>query len=275
MIVICFTFMLRPRHLEAAGAADCGVRHVAVPCDLIRGVNDDDPFSDVIGEYAGNFPQHGGLAHAGAAKQQNRVPRAHEVVDQLDAAEHGAADAAGQTHGLTRAVAQHGNPVERSLDSRPVVIPELAYPLYNVLNVVVRDLSVTDQRLTEEISDLGQPAEVEDDLGQVAAVGSVSEEILHAIWQDLRERVEVVYDPGRNALHANCAVCRYRASSCVLADCSRNSTRFRHAHRKCLNHNRVGPHRTETDLNEQFRHFFFAGREQGRCRPVFHFHSGR
>ena len=110
---------------------------------------------------------------------------------------------------------------------------------------------------------MGRPTEIQDNLGQVGAVRRAIQEILHPVGQNLHESVEVIHDAGRNALLAICAIRGYPATSCLLADCSRNFTLFRNTYCECFNHNRVGPHRTEAYVDQQLCQFFLAGRGRG------------
>ncbi len=75
--------------LHAPGAADAGVRDVAVAGDLVAGVDDDDALVEVVGQHAGSLAQHRRLADAGPSHDQDRLAGFDEVIDDLDGAEDG------------------------------------------------------------------------------------------------------------------------------------------------------------------------------------------
>ena len=68
----------------------------------------------------------------GPAHDQDRLPGLDEVVDDLDRAEDGAPDPAGQPDDLAVAVADRADPVERPLDAGAVVVAERADVLDDV-----------------------------------------------------------------------------------------------------------------------------------------------
>ena len=111
-------------HLHAAGFADGRVRHIAIPANFIRGVHDDDPF--IFGQNARGFTQHGGFADARFAQQQNAFAGFHQVLDDIDRAIHGAADAAGETNNGAVAVADGRNAVQGAFEPGAVIGVEFA-----------------------------------------------------------------------------------------------------------------------------------------------------
>ena len=86
----------RRRHLHAPRAADRRVRDVAVAADLVRGVDDDDALAQIVGQHARRLAQHRRLADAGPPQQQDALARLDDVANDVDRAEDGAADAAGE-----------------------------------------------------------------------------------------------------------------------------------------------------------------------------------
>ena len=114
---------------------------VAVAADFVRGVDDDDALVRVVGEDAGDFAQHGRLADARAAEEEDALAAEDEVFDDADRAVDGAADAAGEADDLAAAVADAGDAVERALDAGAVVVAELADVVDHELDVVFGDFA--------------------------------------------------------------------------------------------------------------------------------------
>ena len=97
---------------------------VAVPTDLVAGVNDHHPFAALVGEDAGHLPQHGGLAHPGLAQEQEALAADHDVSDDLHPAGDRPAHPAGEPHDLSGPVANGRDPVQGARDPGPVVPAE-------------------------------------------------------------------------------------------------------------------------------------------------------
>src|SRR5207302_7152887 len=103
---------------------DPRVRDVAVAGDLVAGVDHHHPLAEVIGEDPRHFPQHGRLADAGPAQQQDGPSRLDVVADDLDRPEYGSTDAACEPDHLASAIADGADAVQRSLDPGTVVVAE-------------------------------------------------------------------------------------------------------------------------------------------------------
>ncbi len=86
----------RGAHLHAPRAADPGVRDVAVATDLVAGVDDHNALAAFVAEHPCALAQHGRLADAGRPEQQDRLPVDDDVLDDVDRAGDGAADATGE-----------------------------------------------------------------------------------------------------------------------------------------------------------------------------------
>ena len=179
-------------HLHPAGLADGRVRDVAVARDLVGRVHDHDALALLVGEDAGGLAEHGGLADAGPAHDQDRLPGLHEVRDDLDRPVDGATDAAGEADDLPAAVADRADPVERALDAGAVVVAEAPDVLHHVRDVGVGDLTLEERDLARRIAGLGLPAEVEDDLDQGRAVGQGRDRLDDLRRQRREEDVEIV-----------------------------------------------------------------------------------
>ena len=95
-------------------------------------------------------------------------PLIDEVVDDLDRAVDGPADAAGQADDLARAVADGADAVERPLDAGAVVVAERPDVLDDVVDVGVADARRVEDRPRCREARLRHAAEVEHDLDQIA-----------------------------------------------------------------------------------------------------------
>ena len=157
--------------LHAPGPADGRMRDVAVAGDLVGGVDHDDPLALVVGQDARGLAQHRGLADAGPAHDQDRLPGLDEVVDDLDRAVDGAADAARQADDLAGPVANGADAVERPLDAGPVVVAERADVVHHVLDVRLGDLALEQGHLAVHEPRLGPPPQVHHDLDQLRGIG--------------------------------------------------------------------------------------------------------
>src|SRR4029077_7356345 len=127
--------------------ADPRVRDVAVPGDLVAGVDDDDALAEVVGEDARDFAQHRRLADAGAPEQHDALSAVDDVADDVDRPEHRPADAAGEPDDLPRPVADGADPMERSLDPGAVVVTEGADVPDDVGDIGLDDLTVEEDLL--------------------------------------------------------------------------------------------------------------------------------
>ena len=181
-------------HLHAPRAADARVRDVAVAGDLVGRVDDDDALVELVGQHARGLAQHRRLADARPAHDQDALARLDQVLDDLDRAEHGAADAAGQADDLAAAIADGADAVQRALDAGAVVVAERADVVDDVLDVLLGHLAL-EQHLLAAAAEarLGRAAEVHDDLDQVA-LGRQRAQIASPIsgGSAIEQRLEVV-----------------------------------------------------------------------------------
>src|SRR5215204_5583938 len=100
--------------------------HIAVAADFVGGIDDDDALVRVVREHAGNFAEHGCLADAGLAEEEDALATQDQVFDDPDGSVDGAADTAGEADDLPAAVADAADAMERALDARAVVIAEIS-----------------------------------------------------------------------------------------------------------------------------------------------------
>ena len=124
-------------HLHAPGAPDRRVGHIAIPADLVGGIHDDHAF--VFGQDAGGFAQHGGLADAGLAQQQQALAGFDQVLDDIDGAVDGATDAAGEPDDMPAAVADGGDAVQGAFEPGAVIGVQIADARYDVVDLLAGD----------------------------------------------------------------------------------------------------------------------------------------
>ena len=162
------------------------------PAISLRGVDHDDPLAEVVGEDAGDLAQHRRLADARPAEDEERLPGLDDVADDVDGAEHRAADAAGEADDLAGAVADRADAVERPLDAGAVVVAEDADVVDDVRDIGLGDLPVEQVLLAGREPRLRPAAEVHHDLEQVGPVGEPSQAITDLGRECLHQGIEVV-----------------------------------------------------------------------------------
>ena len=178
--------------LHAARVTDPRVRDVAVAGDLVAGVDHHHPLAEVVGQYACHLAQHGGLAHARPAQQQDRAPGLDDVADDLDGPEDRPTDAAGEPDHLAGAVADGGDAVQGALDTGPIVVAEDPDVVDHVRDIGVADLPVEEHLLAVHEARLGPPAKVHHHLEQVAAVRERAEALDDLGGERCHQRIEVI-----------------------------------------------------------------------------------
>ncbi|MNS39074.1 hypothetical protein D3C72_713430 [compost metagenome] len=181
-------------HLHAAGPADGGVRDVAVAGDLVGRVDDDHALAELVGQHAGDLAELGGLADAGATHHQDRAAGFHQVADDVDGAQNGAAHAAGQADDAALAVADGRDAVERALDAGAVVAGERADAGHDQVDVLHGDrlLAQVDHPAGE--AGLRLAAQVHDDLDQLLEAILLAQGGRHVRRNDVQKLLQIVRD---------------------------------------------------------------------------------
>ena len=178
----CLVLMGRTGHLHAAGAADGRVGDIAVAADLVAGIDDDDAL--LFGQHAGHLAQHRRLADAGPAKEQDTVPLGDDILDDLDGAEDGTADATGQTDHLAAAVADAGDTVQRAGNAGAVVVVKRADTVNHLVDLDTTDFAVAQHALAIDITGSGHAAQVHHDLQQGIGIAGRFNTFGNAGWQE-------------------------------------------------------------------------------------------
>ena len=183
----------RRPHLHPPGLPDRRMGDVPVARDLVRRVDDDHALALLVGQHAGGLAEHGGLADARPAHDQDRLPGLDVVRDDLDRPVDGAADPAGQPDDLAVAVADRADAVERALDARAVVVAERADVVHDVGDVAIADLAIEQRDLGRRVAGLRPAAQVQHDLDQGLAVRQRMDRLHDLRRQRRQEHVEVVH----------------------------------------------------------------------------------
>mmetsp|Transcript_8351 Transcript_8351/g.38043 ORF Transcript_8351/g.38043 Transcript_8351/m.38043 type:complete len:446 (-) Transcript_8351:530-1867(-) len=163
----------RVGHLHATRAADGAVGNVSVAADLVAGVDDHDPLTELIGENTRDLADHGGLADARPAEEQDGLVARQHVLNHLHVASHRPADPAGEPHDLSTPVPDGRYAVQGTLDPRPVIPAEITDGRLRRVQVRLRDHLVAEKLVGDVAGEprLGPAAEVEDDLEELVPVG--------------------------------------------------------------------------------------------------------
>ena len=177
----------RGAHLHAAGLPDCRMGDVAVACNLVRGVDHDD-----VGQHARGFAEHGGLADAWPAHDQDRLTGLDEVLDDLDRAVDRAPDPAGQADDLAAPIADGADAMQGALDAGAVVVAKRADVLDHIGDVAIRHLAFEEDHLAVGKARLGWAAQIQDDLDQGFLVGQLMDRLDDVGRQGSKEDSEVV-----------------------------------------------------------------------------------
>src|ERR1039458_2552732 len=128
---------------------------VAVTPDLVGGVHNDDPLALVVAQHPGALAEHGGLPDAGGSEQEDAAALDHDVLDDVDGPGHRAADAAGEAHDGSGAVADRADAMQGALDPSAGVIAEVADALGDGLDVGGLDRHPVEEDLTVDEARLG------------------------------------------------------------------------------------------------------------------------
>jgi hypothetical protein len=114
------------RDLHAPRAAHARVRDVTIAGDLVRGVDNHDAPTVLIGQEASRLTQQGGLPDSWPTQEQYALPLGHKVTDDIKRSADGAADAAGQADDLAPTVAHSGDAVQRARNTGTIIVAERA-----------------------------------------------------------------------------------------------------------------------------------------------------
>ncbi len=154
------------RNLHATSAPDRGVRDVAIPGNLVAGVNDNDALAKLIGEHPRSLPEQRGFADSRPPQQQHTLARFNQVTDDRDRAIDGPSDPAGKADDLASAITDCRNAMECALDPGSVVVAEIAYPAAHKRKVFARHVDVGELDFIELETGRWRPPEIHNDLDQ-------------------------------------------------------------------------------------------------------------
>ncbi len=148
-------------NLHAPSATDGGVRDIAIAGDLIRGIDDDHTFMQVVSENPSDLAKHGSFANAWPAKQQDALPLFNNVSNEVHGAIHCPANPTGEANYRARTVTNSRDAIERALDTSAVIPSKSTNPVDDTLNVIMCDLSVTQLYVAPREPHLRRSTEVQ------------------------------------------------------------------------------------------------------------------
>jgi hypothetical protein len=100
------------------------MRNVAIATDLVRGIDDHDPFSKIVSEHTTNLAEHRCLAHTGSPEEKDALPQLDYVTNDVTGPVNRSSDAQSQTDHFSCSVPQRGDSMERALDAGTIVASE-------------------------------------------------------------------------------------------------------------------------------------------------------
>jgi hypothetical protein len=177
-------------HLHAPRLAHRRMRHVAVAADFIGCVHDHHTLG--FGDDARRFAQQGGLAHARPAEDEHRFARFDNVLNDIDGAIDGAANAQGQTDDGRTPVADGRDPVQRPLDAGAIICIELTRAFVDIIDLGARHFSFAQTDLMIYKTRGGDSPQIKDDLEQVLRVVGSLHRVADVERKDIEKGIEIV-----------------------------------------------------------------------------------
>ncbi len=180
------------RHLDLhpARLAHRRVRHIAIPADFVRGIDDNHPFG--FGQDPGGFAQQGGFAHARTAQDQDAFPAFDDVLDDVNRPVDGAAHAQGQPHDLPAPVANGRDAMQGPFDARAVIGVKIADPFHDMIQFFAGDLFLAQDGLFFNIARRGNPPQIQDDLEQFIVIIGLVNSLDNRFWNDTQEDIQII-----------------------------------------------------------------------------------
>jgi hypothetical protein len=97
------------------------MRNIAVTCNLIGRIDDNDPFAELGGQNARAFAKQCRFPNAGTAQKQTAFAGLNNVTKNVDRAKNRPADTAGQTDDDVAPIPNGRNAMQRPLDAGAIV----------------------------------------------------------------------------------------------------------------------------------------------------------
>jgi hypothetical protein len=126
-------------HLHTPRSTNRRVGDIAIPGNFIAGVDHHNTLPQIIGENASDLAQSRCLPDPGPAHQKQGLTAIEKIAHHRHRPEHRATNAAGQTHHLPSAVTDGTDPMQGSLNARPVIRAKLAETVHHRLQIGARD----------------------------------------------------------------------------------------------------------------------------------------
>ena len=182
--------------LHAPGAADGGVRNVAVARDFVRGVHDHDALAGFVGQHAGRLAQQRGLADPGRAEQQDALVRVpDEVLHDVHGAEDLAPDPAGQPDDAAGSVSQRGNAVQGTGNAGAVVVAERPDAVHHEGDRRRLGRLPVQRGGLGCVARFGRAAQIENDFEQVVQAAFPDDGVPQCGRKHVEQQIDVVHRP--------------------------------------------------------------------------------
>ena len=186
---------IRRLHLHPPRLADAGMWNIAVPCDLVRCVDDYDPLCGIVRKHPRHVPKHRRLPNARLPQKQDALARENDILDDPNGAVNCAAHPHSQANDPPSAVSDRGNAVKRPLDPGTVVLTKRTDVVGNVPNVrTVNLLTTQDYALIGE-SPLRGPTKIENYFQELVFVLSIYERLGDTRRQLVDNHLQIGFNP--------------------------------------------------------------------------------
>ncbi len=166
--------------------------NVAVAGDLVGRVDNHHALG--LGQDARRLAQHGRLADARPPEQQHALAAGDDVLDDVDRAVHGPADAAGQSDDARMAVADRRDAVQRAFDAGAVVGVELADARHDKFDILAGDLAFEQHAFAVDVARRRHAPDIEDHLHQLVEAVDLRQALDDGRRQGAEHHIQVVGD---------------------------------------------------------------------------------
>jgi hypothetical protein len=166
--------------------ADGRVGNVAIAADFVACIYDDHPL--LLGENTSHLAQHGRLAHTGTAKQEDAVTLGHNILNHVNGAINGTADAQRQANHLPTPVPNTGDTVERAGNTGSVVVVKVANAADDHLNFGMADFGLAQNLFPAHVTRGWRPSQIHYNFDEVIFVTQFLDALTNGLRENRKER---------------------------------------------------------------------------------------
>src|SRR5690242_1422030 len=178
--------------LHAAGVADSGMRNIAISGDFVAGINDNNPFVQIVSQYPGGLAQQGGFTNTGFTNQQDTLAAFHQILNYTDSAIDRPADPAGQANRFPGSVTDDRDTVQSAFDPGPVIASKSANILNDMLDVGVRDFALAENDLAVAEAGFRLAAQVHHHFQKLGATPQTFQRLANVERQRRQKQFQVI-----------------------------------------------------------------------------------